>query len=128
MEARFARVVPASTLLVCLCFLPLGSIAKAAAGYKTTNFVVSAPTPQLAKEIGDQAASAGQRVLFYRGHIVIDALFSRQTAMSASELRQLAGMLPSPTGNTGSLPPILGFMPQREETPAQAWLTPNPGG
>ena len=26
-----------------------------AAGYKTTNFVVSAPTPELAKEIGDQA-------------------------------------------------------------------------
>jgi hypothetical protein len=26
-----------------------------AAGYKTTNFTVSAPTPQLAKEIGDQA-------------------------------------------------------------------------
>jgi phage terminase large subunit-like protein len=55
MEARFARVVSASTLLVCLCLSPLGSAAHAAAGYKTTNFVVSAPTPQLAKEIGDQA-------------------------------------------------------------------------
>ncbi len=55
MEARFARVVPASALLICLCLAPLGSVANAAAGYKTTNFVVSAPTPQLAKEIGDQA-------------------------------------------------------------------------
>src|SRR6188768_3144585 len=55
MEARFARVVSTSTLLVCVCLLPLGSVANAAAGYKTTNFVVSAPTPQLAKEIGDQA-------------------------------------------------------------------------
>src|SRR6476469_1993900 len=55
MEARFARVVSASALLVCICLSPLGSIANAAAGYKTTNFVVSAPTPQLAKEIGDQA-------------------------------------------------------------------------
>ena len=55
MEARFARVVSASALLVCLCLSPLGSIANAAAGYKTANFVVSAPTPQLAKEIGDQA-------------------------------------------------------------------------
>jgi hypothetical protein len=54
MEARFARIVSASALLVCLCFSPLGSLANAA-GYKTTNFVVSAPTPQLAKEIGDQA-------------------------------------------------------------------------
>jgi len=55
MEARFARVVAASTLLVCLCLTPLGTAAHAAAGYKTTNFVVSAPSPQLAKEIGDQA-------------------------------------------------------------------------
>ncbi len=55
MEARFARVVPASALLVCICLVAPGSIAQAAAGYKTTNFVVSAPTPQLAKEIGDQA-------------------------------------------------------------------------
>jgi hypothetical protein len=31
------------------------SAARAAAGYRTTNFTVSAPTPQLAKEIGDAA-------------------------------------------------------------------------
>lgn len=55
MEARFAWAVSAAALLVCLCLSPLGSIAHAAAGYKTTNFVVSAPTPQLAKEIGEQA-------------------------------------------------------------------------
>lgn len=55
MEARFARVVPASALLFCLFLSPLCSVAHAAAGYKTTNFVVNAPTPQLAKEIGDQA-------------------------------------------------------------------------
>src|SRR5215213_2510375 len=53
MEARFAWAVSASAFLVCLCLAP-GSLAQAA-GYKTTNFVVSAPTPQLAKEIGDQA-------------------------------------------------------------------------
>src|SRR3954451_2385531 len=55
MEARFAWVVSASALLFCLCVSPLVSIANAGAGYKTTNFVVNAPTPQLAKEIGDQA-------------------------------------------------------------------------
>lgn len=65
------------------------------------------------EEIGDQGASLGPRVLFYRGHIVIDALFSKQSAMSAAELRELAGLLPRPTGNAGSLPPILGFMPPR---------------
>jgi hypothetical protein len=55
MEARFAWVVSASAVLFCLCVSPLVSIANAGAGYKTTNFVVNAPTPQLAKEIGDQA-------------------------------------------------------------------------
>ena len=54
MEARIARVVSFSALLVGLGFCIADSSARAA-GYKTTNFVVSAPTPQLAKEIGDQA-------------------------------------------------------------------------
>jgi hypothetical protein len=54
MEARIARVVSFSALLVGFWLLPAGSPAQAA-GYKTTNFTVSAPTPQLAKEIGDQA-------------------------------------------------------------------------
>lgn len=54
MEARFARLIPASALLICFCLFPIGRLANAA-GYKTTNFVVSAPTPELAKEIGDQA-------------------------------------------------------------------------
>lgn len=54
MEARFIRVVSASTLLFGCCLLPVGLRANAA-GYKTTNFVVSAPSPELAKAIGDQA-------------------------------------------------------------------------
>ena len=54
MEARFARVVSFSALFVGFWLLPIGSLANAA-GYKTTNFIVSAPSPQLAKEIGDQA-------------------------------------------------------------------------
>ncbi len=54
MEARFARVISTSALLVCICLLPTSRSVEAA-GYKTTNFVVSAPTPELCKEIGDQA-------------------------------------------------------------------------
>jgi hypothetical protein len=54
MEARIARVVSTSALIAGLWFLIAASAAQAA-GDKTTNFVVSAPTPQLAKEIGDQA-------------------------------------------------------------------------
>jgi hypothetical protein len=57
MEARIARVVTRTTLLVSLCLsVAFSAPTRAgAAGYKTTNFVVSAPTPQLAKEIGDSA-------------------------------------------------------------------------
>src|SRR6185503_14563998 len=55
MEARFARVLSTSTLLICVSLFPIARVANASAGYKTTNFVVSAPTPELAKEIGDQA-------------------------------------------------------------------------
>jgi hypothetical protein len=57
MEARFARAVfflalPALAIAWQLAAqLPLAH----AAGYRTANFVVTAPTPQLAKEIGDEA-------------------------------------------------------------------------
>ena len=68
--------------------------------------------PNMTKErIGDQGASLGQRVLFYRGHIVIDALFSKESPMAGAELRELAGLLPRPNGNAANLPPVLGFMP-----------------
>jgi hypothetical protein len=63
------------------------------------------------EEIGDQGASLNQRVLFYRGHIVVDAVFSQLSVMSAAGLREVAGVLPRPSGNAGHLPPILAFMP-----------------
>jgi hypothetical protein len=68
--------------------------------------------PEMAKEqIGDQGASANQRVLFYRGNIVVEAVFSQLSVMSAAGLRELAGALPRPGGNAANLPPILAFMP-----------------
>jgi hypothetical protein len=68
--------------------------------------------PEMAREeIGDQGASLGTRVLFYRGQVVIDAVFSQMSMMSAAELRELAGILPRPGGNAGALPPVLAFMP-----------------
>jgi hypothetical protein len=68
--------------------------------------------PSMAREeIGDQGASLSQHVLFYRGHILVDAVFSQLSVMSAAELRTLAGALPRPQGNSGNLPPILAFMP-----------------
>src|ERR1022692_5324245 len=68
--------------------------------------------PEMAREeIGDQGASLDRRVLFYRGHILVDAVFSQLSVMSAAGLRELAGTFPRPGGNAGNLPPILAFMP-----------------
>jgi len=68
--------------------------------------------PEMAREeIGDQGASADRRVVFYRGHILVEAVFSQLSVMSAAGLRELAGVLPRPGGNAGNLPPILAYMP-----------------
>jgi len=74
--------------------------------------------PDMTKEdVGDQAASLGQRVLFYRGHILVDAQFSQESPMSGAELRELAGVLPRPGGNAGNLPSFIEFMPRRDYIP-----------
>lgn len=71
--------------------------------------------PDMNKEqIGDQGASIGERVLFYRGHVLVDAQFSKETPMSGAELRELAGMLPKPGGNSGNLPSFIQFFPTRD--------------
>ena len=55
--------------------------------------------PQMLKEtIPDQAASLNERVLFYRGNVLVDVVFERLSAMSAAELRELAHALPLPVG------------------------------
>ncbi len=70
--------------------------------------------PEMNKEqIGDQGASMADRVLFYRGHVLIDALFSKGSPMSGSELRELAGTLPRPGGSAGNLPTFIQFLPSR---------------
>ena len=55
MDARIARVVSGTAFFVCLGLIAGTLPAARGAGYKTANFTVSAPTPQLAKEIGDRA-------------------------------------------------------------------------
>ncbi|HEY3973587.1 MAG TPA: DUF6599 family protein [Candidatus Sulfotelmatobacter sp.] len=70
--------------------------------------------PGMAKEdIGDQGVSLGRRTLFYRGHVLVDAQFSAESVMSAEQLRELAGALPRPRGNSGNLPSFIQFMPRR---------------
>lgn len=67
--------------------------------------------PMRVEKIGDQAASLNERVLFYRGNILIDAVFQRLSAMSAAELRELSDDLPLTRGNTQSLPGLPAYLP-----------------
>jgi hypothetical protein len=92
------------------------TLAIKAARFESTSGAVGAYTfyrqPEMQKEqIGDWGSSFNQRILFFRGNVLVDAVFDRVTAMSAAELRELAGLLPRPTGSTANMPPILAYMP-----------------
>jgi len=64
------------------------------------------------EEIGRHGESAGDRVLFMQGNIVIEAKFDRVNAMSAAELRELAADLPEPPGNLAQPPSLAHWLPQ----------------
>jgi hypothetical protein len=69
--------------------------------------------PQMLTEsIPDQGASLNERVLFYRGNILVDAVFEKLSAMSAAELRDLSEALPLPAGNTRNLPILPEYLPK----------------
>jgi len=69
--------------------------------------------PQMLTEsISDQGASLNERVLFYHGNILVDAVFEKLSAMSAAELRDLSETLPLPTGNTRNLPILPQYLPK----------------
>jgi hypothetical protein len=69
--------------------------------------------PQMLNErIGDQGASLNERVLFYRGNILVDAVFQQLSAMSAAELRELAEALPKPGGSIANLPGLPAYLPK----------------
>ncbi len=68
--------------------------------------------PRMVDEsIGDQAASLNEHVLFYRGNIVVDAVFDKLTAMSAAQLRELAAGLPLVAGGDRNPPGLLNYLP-----------------
>lgn len=70
-------------------------------------------TPEMLNEkIGDQGYSLNERILFYRGSILVDAKFERLSAMSAAELRELAGELPRPPGTSANLPGLPAYLPK----------------
>ena len=71
-------------------------------------------TPAMLNEkIGSQASSLNNRVLFYQGNILVDAVFDKLSAMSAAELRELAGMLPQVSGNARNLPSLPVYLPKQ---------------
>ena len=70
-------------------------------------------TPVMLNEkIGGQGSSLNNRVLFYQGNILVDAIFDKLNAMSAAELRELAGSLPGPGGNARNLPTLPTYLPK----------------
>jgi hypothetical protein len=62
--------------------------------------------------IGRQAAFLNNRVLFYQGNVLVDAVFDRMSVMSASQMRQLAGLLPQPEDNKDKLPSLPTRLPK----------------
>lgn len=68
----------------------------------------------LSEKIGDQGSSLNERVLFYKGNILVDAVFQRLSAMSAAELRELADALPRPAGPVANLPGLPIYLPKRD--------------
>ena len=60
----------------------------------------------ITQQIGDQASSGNETVLFYKGNVLVQAVFDRVTGMSAAELRELADALPQPAGEA-QVPPTL---------------------
>jgi hypothetical protein len=70
--------------------------------------------PEMVNEkIGDQAASLNNRVLFYRGNVLIEALFDKLSVMSPAELRELAENIPLPAGGARNLPALPTYLPKR---------------
>jgi hypothetical protein len=77
--------------------------------------------PQMKTEsIGTKAASANDRILFFRSNVLVDATFDHVTAMSGAELRELAGVLPSAQGSAGNLPTVPQYLPTKDALPNTA--------
>ncbi len=63
--------------------------------------------------IGEQGASENNHVLFYRGNVLVDAVFDHVTAMSAAELRELAKSLPVTPGESNKPPTLPLYLPKQ---------------
>ena len=80
------------------------------------------------ENIGTGATSNHNRVLFWKGETVVDAIFSHIGPMSASEMRELANHLPNPPGTKAMMPPILTDLPQGSLDPQTTHYAVGPVG
>ncbi len=69
----------------------------------------------LTEQIGERGASLNERVLFFRGNVLVDAVFQKLSAMSAAELRELAGLLPLPAGGSQNIPSLPNYLPAQSQ-------------
>jgi hypothetical protein len=79
-------------------------------------------------DIGTGAASNHNRVIFWKGDIVIDATFSQIGPLSASEMRKFATRIPDPPGTKSMMPPILANLPQHSLDPQTTHYAEGPAG
>jgi hypothetical protein len=66
------------------------------------------------ERIGTNAASANQRILFFRDNVLVDANFDHLTEMSAAELREFAEMLPAAKASAANLPSLPEYLPKTD--------------
>lgn len=64
------------------------------------------------EKIGDQASSDNNRILFYRGNVLVTIDLDRVTPMSAGDLRELASDIPPPPADAKNLPTLPLFFPK----------------
>jgi hypothetical protein len=85
--------------------------------------------PQMqAESIGDQALSSGARVLFYRGHVLVEVKLDQVTAMSAADLRQLSEALPQPPRYATRGPSLPQYLPAEAREPNSSRYVVGPAG
>jgi hypothetical protein len=76
-------------------------------------FVFYKEPAMLTEDIGEQGAAANQRVIFYRGNVLVEAALDRVTAMSGGELRELASLLPQVQGPAKNPPTLPAYLPKQ---------------
>ncbi len=82
----------------------------------------------LNEKIGDQGSSLNERVLFYRGNVLVRAVLDKTTAMSAAELRELADDLPPIKGQATNLPTLPTYLPKQSYVTNTAKYVLGPAG